>query len=181
MITAVGGLKFSAPHRIVLKSSGSPLGLLDLLRSQAEGETLLVVLIVLNILWLVLAGIWLAISYVFAAVLLTLTIIGIPFAKQAFKLAHYALWPFGRALVQSSTRHKGISVVGNVLWFALAGWWLALEHVILGALLCLTIIGIPLGVGSFKMAGAALVPFGRQIVKLEELAQPPPAAIAIGE
>jgi uncharacterized membrane protein YccF (DUF307 family) len=72
-------------------------------------------------------------------------------------------------------------VVGNILWFVLAGWWLALEHVILGALLCLTIIGIPLGVGSFKMAGAALVPFGRQIVKLDELAQPPPGAIAIGE
>jgi uncharacterized membrane protein YccF (DUF307 family) len=135
----------------------------------------------LNILWLVLAGVWLAISYVFAAVLLTLTIIGIPFAKQALKLAGYALWPFGRTLVQSATRHKGISVVGNVLWFVLAGWWLALEHLILGALLCLTIIGIPLGVGSFKMAGAALVPFGRQVVRLDELAQLPPDAIAIGE
>jgi uncharacterized membrane protein YccF (DUF307 family) len=136
---------------------------------------------VLNILWLVLAGLWLAISYVFAAVLLTITIIGIPFAKQALKLAGYALWPFGRTLVQSSTRHKGISVVGNVLWFVLAGWWLALEHLILGALLCLTIIGIPLGVGSFKMAGAALVPFGRRVVKLEELAQRPADAIAIGD
>jgi uncharacterized membrane protein YccF (DUF307 family) len=133
--------------------------------------------ILLNILWLVLAGVWLAFSYVIAAVLLTLTIVGIPFAKQALKLARYALWPFGRTLVQSSTRHKGISVVGNILWFVLAGWWLALEHLILGALLCLTIIGIPLGVGSFKMAGAALVPFGRQIVKLNELAQPQPGAI----
>jgi uncharacterized membrane protein YccF (DUF307 family) len=140
-----------------------------------------VVRIVLNVLWLVLAGIWLGISYVIAGVLLAITIIGIPLAKQAFKLAHYALWPFGRTLVQSSTRHKGISVVGNILWFVLAGWWLALEHLILGALLCLTIIGIPLGVGSFKMAAAALVPFGRQIVKLDELAQPPPGAIAIGE
>jgi len=77
------------------------------------------------------------------------------------------LWPFGRALVQASTRHKGISVVGNMLWFALAD-----QH---GRL------GIPFGVGSFKMAGAALVPFGRQIVELDELAQPPPNAIAIGE
>jgi uncharacterized membrane protein YccF (DUF307 family) len=136
---------------------------------------------VLNILWLVLAGVWLALGYVIAAVLLAITIIGIPFAKQALKLAGYALWPFGRTLVQSSTRHKGISVVGNVLWFVLAGWWLALEHLILGAMLCLTIIGIPLGVGSFKMAGAALVPFGRQVVKLDELAQPPPDAIAIGD
>jgi uncharacterized membrane protein YccF (DUF307 family) len=136
---------------------------------------------VLNVLWLVLAGLWLAISYVFAAILLTITIIGIPFAKQALKLAGYALWPFGRTLIQSTTRHEGISVVGNVFWFVLAGWWLALEHLILGALLCLTIIGIPLGVGSFKMAGAALVPFGRQVVRLDELAQPPPDSIAIGE
>jgi uncharacterized membrane protein YccF (DUF307 family) len=134
----------------------------------------------LNILWLVLAGVWLAISYVLAAVLLAITIIGIPFAKQAHKLAGYAFWPFGRTLVQSNTRHKGISAVGNILWSVLAGWWLALLHLITGALLCLTIIGIPLGVGNFKMAGAALVPFGRQVVKLDELAQPPPGAIAIG-
>jgi uncharacterized membrane protein YccF (DUF307 family) len=79
------------------------------LRFQLEGETLLVVRIILNILWVVLAGVWLAISYVIAAVLLTLTIIGIPFARQALKLAHYALWPFGRTLVQSSTRHTRAS------------------------------------------------------------------------
>jgi uncharacterized membrane protein YccF (DUF307 family) len=82
--------------------------------------------------------------------------------------------------VQSSTRHKGISVVGNILWFILAGWWLALEHLVVGILLCITIIGIPLGVGSFKMAGAALVPFGREVAKLDELAARPADAIAIG-
>jgi uncharacterized membrane protein YccF (DUF307 family) len=124
---------------------------------------------ILNILWLVLAGIWLAIGYVFAALLLAITIIGIPFAVQAIKLAGYAFWPFGRTLAQSATRHKGISVVANILWLVLAGWWLALLHLIVGILLCITLIGIPLGVGSFKMAGAALVPFGRKIVKLEEL------------
>jgi uncharacterized membrane protein YccF (DUF307 family) len=69
----------------------------------------------LNILWLVLAGIWLAIGYVVAAVILAITIIGIPFGVQTFKLAGYALWPFGRTLVQSATRRKGISVVGNIL------------------------------------------------------------------
>jgi uncharacterized membrane protein YccF (DUF307 family) len=136
--------------------------------------------VVLNILWVVLAGVWLALGYVFAAVLLTVTIIGIPFAGQALKLARYALWPFGRTLVQSATRHKGISVVGNILWLVLAGWWLALLQLFTGVLLCLTIVGIPLGVGSFKMAGAALVPFGRKIVKLEELGEAPPSAIAIG-
>jgi uncharacterized membrane protein YccF (DUF307 family) len=116
---------------------------------------------VLNILWLVLAGLWLALGYVLAAVIMAITIIGIPFARQALKLAVYALWPFGRTLVPSATRHKGLSVVANVLWFVLVGWWLALEHLIVGIVLCITIIGIPLGIGSFKMAGAALVPFGK--------------------
>jgi uncharacterized membrane protein YccF (DUF307 family) len=123
----------------------------------------------LNVIWLVLAGLWLAVAYFVAAIILAITIIGLPFAKQALKLGLYALWPFGRALVQSPTRMKGLSTVGNILWFVLAGWWLALGHVITGVLLCLTIIGIPLGIGDIKMAGAALVPFGREIVPVSEL------------
>ena len=110
-----------------------------------------------------------AVGYLIAAVLLAITIIGLPFAKQSLKLGGYALWPFGRALIQSPTRHKGLSVIGNVLWFVLAGWWLALGHVATGIALCLTIIGIPLGIADFKMAGAALVPFGRQVVSAREL------------
>jgi uncharacterized membrane protein YccF (DUF307 family) len=135
----------------------------------------------LNVLWLVLAGLWLALGYVIAAVIMAITIIGIPFAAQALKLAGYALWPFGRTLVPSATRHKGLSVVANVLWFVLVGWWLALEHLIVGIVLCITIIGIPLGVGAFKMAGAALVPFGKEVVELRTLAQPPEEAVVIGE
>ncbi len=123
----------------------------------------------LNIIWLVFAGLWMALGYLIAAVLLAITIIGLPFAKQSLKLGGYALWPFGRALIQSPTRHKGLSVIGNVLWFVLAGWWLALGHLATGIALCLTIIGIPLGVADFKMAGAALVPFGRQVVSAREL------------
>jgi uncharacterized membrane protein YccF (DUF307 family) len=123
----------------------------------------------LNIIWLVLAGLWLALGYLLAAVLMAILIVTIPFAKQALKLAGYALWPFGRTLVPSGTRHKGVSVVGNVLWFVLVGWWLALEHLFVGILLCITIIGIPLGVGAFKMAGAALVPFGKEVVNLSDL------------
>jgi uncharacterized membrane protein YccF (DUF307 family) len=91
---------------------------------------------------------------------------------QSFKLAGYALWPFGRVLVPSPTRLKGFSVVANILWFVLAGWWLALAHLLTGILLCLTIIGIPLGVADFKMAGAALVPFGKEIVRTSDLASP---------
>jgi uncharacterized membrane protein YccF (DUF307 family) len=123
----------------------------------------------LNIIWLVFAGAWMALGYLLAAVLLAITIIGLSFAKQSLKLGGYALWPFGRALVQSPTRHKGLSVIGNVLWFVLAGWWLALGHVLTGIALCLTIIGIPLGIADIKMAGAALVPFGRRVVSAREL------------
>ena len=123
----------------------------------------------LNVIWLVFAGFWLAAAYLLAAVLLAITIIGLPFAKQSLKLAGYALWPFGRALVQSPTRNETLSAVGNVLWFVLAGWWLALAHIVTGVALCLTIIGIPLGIADFKMAGAALVPFGRSVVRAREL------------
>ncbi len=137
--------------------------------------------LILNILWLVLAGIWMAIAYVVAGLILCITIIGIPFGVQSFKLAGYALWPFGRALVPAATRMKTLSTVANVLWFILAGWWLALGHLITGIVLCLTIIGIPLGIASFKMAGAALVPFGREIVQLSSLATPPAGAVVVPE
>lgn len=134
---------------------------------------------VLNIIWLILAGFWLALAYVLAGLILCITIIGIPFGVQSFKLAGYALWPFGRVLVPRPTRLKGLSVIANILWFILAGWWLALAHLLTGILLCLTIIGIPLGVADFKMAGAALVPFGKEIVRTADLAQPPAGAITV--
>jgi uncharacterized membrane protein YccF (DUF307 family) len=135
---------------------------------------------ILNIIWLVFSGIWMAIGYVLAAVIMAITIIGIPFAMQALKLAGYALWPFGRTLVTSRTRSKSLSAFGNVLWFVLAGWWLALGHLFTGIILCLTIIGIPLGVASFKMAGAALVPFGKEIVRIKDLGRVPIDGITVG-
>ena len=98
---------------------------------------------------------------------------------QAFKLAGYALWPFGRTLVPATDRRRGLSAIANVLWFLLAGWWLTLSHLVTGALLCLTIIGIPLGVADIKMAGAALVPFGKEIVSTTQLGPPPPGAITV--
>ena len=122
----------------------------------------------LNVIWLVLAGFWLAIAYAVAAVLLAITIIGLPFAKQSLKLARYALWPFGRALVVSPTRHETLSAIGNVLWFVLAGWWLAIGHLVTGVFMCLTIVGIPLGLANFKLIPVSLTPFGREIVDLEE-------------
>ena len=122
---------------------------------------------VLNVLWLVLAGIWLAAAYVVAGVLMMITIIGIPFGVQAFKLAGFSLWPFGRELVRRRDAAPALNAVGNVLWFVLGGWYLALAHLVSGVLLCITIIGIPLGVANFKLAGAALTPFGREVVRSE--------------
>jgi uncharacterized membrane protein YccF (DUF307 family) len=135
--------------------------------------------IILNVLWLVLSGLWMAIAYVAAGLVMFITIIGIPFGVQAFKLAGYALWPFGRALAPTG-RRPGLSLIGNIIWFILAGWWLALGHLATGVALCLTIIGIPLGIASFKMAGAALVPFGREVITLPAGVYAPAGMIVVG-
>ena len=127
-----------------------------------------------NILWLVLAGWWLALGYVIAGIVMCVLIITIPFGIQSFKLAGYALWPFGRTVVDLPDRERagGLEIVGNVIWFLLAGWWLALAHLVAGAIMCVTIIGIPLGIASFKMAGLAVAPIGRSVVPIDELEQP---------
>ncbi|MEV6104658.1 YccF domain-containing protein [Streptomyces sp. NPDC051940] len=117
----------------------------------------------LNLIWLVLCGLWMALGYVLAGVILCITIIGIPFGIASFRIAGYALWPFGRTTVE---RHDAgaPSVIGNVLWLILAGWWLALGHIMTGIALCITIIGIPLGIANFKMIPISLLPLGREIV-----------------
>ena len=117
-----------------------------------------------NTLWLVLAGVWLAIGYAIAGIISFILIITIPFGVQAFKLAGYALWPFGRVVVARDDSDEGLSILGNVLWIVFAGWWLALAHIAVGFVLCVTIIGIPFGIASFKMAGLAIAPFGREVV-----------------
>ena len=122
-----------------------------------------------NILWLALAGIWLAIGYVMAGILNFVIIIGIPFGIQAFKLAGYALWPFGRAIIRKPHIDVSISTLGNVAWFFFGGWFLTLAHLFTGVLLMLTAIGIPLGIANIKMAGLAVSPFGKQVVPLASL------------
>ena len=123
---------------------------------------------VLNVLWLVLSGLWMSIGYVIAGVILCITIIGIPFGIASFRIANYALWPFGRSIIRTETAGVG-SAIGNVLWFILAGLWLAIGHALSGVALCLTIIGIPLGIANFKMIPVALLPLGRQIVRIDDL------------
>lgn len=120
----------------------------------------------LNIIWLVCSGFWLALGYVLAGILMCVLIITIPFGLQAFKLAGYALWPFGRTVVKRPDAGAG-SAIGNVLWFLLAGWWLALTHLITAVLLAITIIGIPFAVANVKLVACALSPFGREIVSTD--------------
>ncbi|MEU1907116.1 YccF domain-containing protein [Streptomyces hygroscopicus] len=123
--------------------------------------------ILLNLIWLILSGLWLAVLYFLAGVLLFVTIIGIPFAIASWRIAGFALWPFGRAAVPR--RDAGApSCVGNVLWLVLAGWWLALGHLITGVALCLTIIGIPLGLANFKLIPISLAPLGHEIVSTDQ-------------
>lgn len=133
--------------------------------------------VLLNVLWLVLAGFWLAVAYVLAGILMFILIITIPFGVQAMKLAGYAFWPFGRHVVRKQSAGAG-SAIGNVLWFILAGWWLALAHLITGVALAITIIGIPLAIANFKLIPMALVPFGREVVSDSDVAAPVPQAPA---
>ena len=124
-----------------------------------------------NVLWLVLAGIWLAFAYAFAGLLMCITIIGIPFGIQAFKLAGFALWPFGRTVVRQP--EGGCLEVGfNVVWLVLFGWEIFLIHLVAGALLCITIIGIPFGIQAFKLSVLALWPFGRRVAEADSVDNP---------
>ena len=121
---------------------------------------------VLNIIWLVLCGIWMAIGYALAGLIcfaLFFLVITIPFGIAAFRIAGYVLWPFGRGIERRPTSGVG-SLIGNILWVIFLGWELALAHLITGALLCLTIIGIPLGLANFKIIPISLVPLGVRIV-----------------
>ncbi len=117
----------------------------------------------LNIIWLILAGFWLFLGYLLAGVVLCILIITIPWGIASFRIGVYALWPFGRTIVDKPTAGT-MSFLGNVIWVILAGWWLALGHIASGIALCITIIGIPLGIADFKTVPISLMPLGKDIV-----------------
>ncbi len=123
--------------------------------------------ILLNLIWLVFGGLVLALGYAVVALVMFILIITIPFGIASARIALFCLWPFGRTLVRRADAGAG-SVIGNVIWFVLAGWWLALGHLVTGVLMCLTIIGIPLGLANFKLVPVSLTPFGRTIVDVEQ-------------
>ena len=119
-----------------------------------------------NILWLILGGLLIAGVYFFVGLLMCLTIIGIPFGVQLFKLGAYAMWPFGRALIDGPRESGCLSIVMNLIWI-LCGWWeVAIIHLVCALLFCITIIGIPWGVQHFKLAIASIFPFGKEICSI---------------
>lgn len=123
--------------------------------------------VVLNIIWLLLAGWELALLYAFAALICFVLIITIPFGIASLRIAGFTLWPFGRTVIKRPD--AGIaSGIGNLLWLVLIGWWLALGHLVTGILLCVTIIGIPLGIANFKLIPIALLPLGRRVVSIRD-------------
>ena len=116
-----------------------------------------------NILWIVFGGLLVALIYFFVGLLMCITIIGVPFGVQLFKLGAYALWPFGRKLADGPRDPGCLSIVMNLLWI-LCGWWeIAIIHLVCGVLFCITIVGIPWGLQHFKMAIASVFPFGKEI------------------
>ena len=123
--------------------------------------------LILNVIWFVFAGLWTAIGYAIAALIMFILIITIPFGIAALRIGIFALWPFGKTVIRRDDAGAA-SAIGNVIWFVLAGWWLILLHVITGVVLCITIIGIPLGLANFKLIPVTLTPFGRDIVSIEE-------------
>ena len=132
--------------------------------------------LVLNILWILTGGLWMAAAWVIAGILLALTIIGLPWARAAFNIAGYTLLPFGYRVVRRD-EYTGrndlgtgpLGFLGNLIWLVLAGWWLALAHLVTAAVLAITIIGIPFAWAHLKLAGLALWPIGKMIVPMDAL------------
>lgn len=124
--------------------------------------------LVLNIIWLLFGGLWLALGYALAAVVCFLLIITIPFGFAALRIASYALWPFGRAIVEKPGPRPG-ALIGNVIWILLFGLWLAIGHIVSAAAMAITIVGIPLALANLKLVPVSLVPLGKEIVPVDQV------------
>ncbi|MEZ2122476.1 MULTISPECIES: YccF domain-containing protein [unclassified Corynebacterium] len=120
--------------------------------------------LILNIIWFVFGGVWLALAYVIFGVVACIFIVTIPAGVASFRMANYALWPFGRSVIVPDTGVSGLNTVSNVIWFVVAGFWLALGHLTTAVTQAVTIIGIPLALANLKMIPVTCFPFGKQIV-----------------
>ncbi|GGC12459.1 YccF domain-containing protein [Cellulomonas carbonis] len=120
----------------------------------------------LNLIWLVFAGAWLALGYAVAGVICCVLVVTIPFGIASFRIAAYVLWPFGRTVVER--RDAGVmSALGNVVWLLVAGVWLAIGHVLTAVPLFLSVIGIPMGIANLKLIPVSLMPLGKEIVSTD--------------
>lgn len=117
----------------------------------------------LNIIWLITGGIWLALGYFLAGILACIFIVTIPIGIASFRMAKFALWPFGRTVIERPTS-GAVSAVSNVIWFVIAGLWLAIGHITTAAAQAVTIVGIPLALANLKMIPVTCFPFGKEIV-----------------
>jgi uncharacterized membrane protein YccF (DUF307 family) len=140
-------------------------------RGGRRKEQMAPVSLLLNLLWIVFGGLWMAIGWAIAAVVMAITIIGLPWAKAAFTIATYTLLPFGQKAVsrddyfgREDIGTGAFGLLGNIIWLVLAGWWLAIGHVVTAVLLAVTLIGIPFAWAHLKLAGIALWPIGKVIV-----------------
>ncbi len=124
--------------------------------------------ILLNVIWLVFGGFWLALGYFAAGIICCILIITIPFGIAAFRIGIYALWPFGKTVVDKPTAGVG-SMIGNVFWVIIAGIWLAIGHIVTAVAMAITIIGIPLAVANLKMIPISLMPLGKEIVDVDRV------------
>ncbi|MEO9248655.1 YccF domain-containing protein [Citricoccus nitrophenolicus] len=120
--------------------------------------------LILNIIWLLFGGLWLALGYVLAGLICCILIVTIPFGIASFRIAGYALWPFGRAVVDTQPGMGVLTGLGNVIWFIVAGVWIAIGHVLTAIPMFISIIGIPLGIANLRMIPVSLLPLGKKIV-----------------
>ncbi|MFC8383045.1 MULTISPECIES: YccF domain-containing protein [unclassified Nocardia] len=129
-----------------------------------------IVQLILNVLWVVLCGFWMALGYLLAALICFILIVTIPFGIASLRLAGYVLWPFGRTVVDKPGAGAG-SLIGNVIWFVFAGWWLALGHVFTSIALAVTIIGLPFAWANLKLVPLSLFPLGHDVVSADAARQ----------
>ncbi|MFY2861969.1 YccF domain-containing protein [Mycobacterium sp. THU-M104] len=125
---------------------------------------------ILNVVWLMFGGLWMAAGYLLAALVCFLLIVTIPFGFASLRIASYALWPFGRTIVDKPTAGTG-ALVGNVIWVVLFGVWLAIGHLVSAVAMALTVVGLPLALANLKLIPVSLMPLGKQIVSLDSLHQ----------
>lgn len=124
--------------------------------------------LILNVIWLVFGGLWLALGYLLAALICFVLIVTIPFGFASLRIASFALWPFGRTIVDKPGTRPG-ALVGNIIWVVLFGWWLALGHLISAVAMAVTIVGIPLALADLKLIPVSLMPLGKEIVPVGQV------------